>query len=64
MTREQAARALGAEATELEAALHEPPGAEVKTTASGLRMDQAAAAFHVLASDRRVEVIVGPAGAD
>jgi conjugative relaxase-like TrwC/TraI family protein len=63
MTREQAARALGAEATELEAALHEPPGAEVKTTASGLRMDQAAAAFHVLTSDRRVEVIVGPAGA-
>jgi ABC-type uncharacterized transport system ATPase subunit len=26
-------------------------------------MDQAAAAFHVLTSDRRVEVIVGPAGA-
>ena len=25
-------------------------------------MDQAAAAFHVLTSDRRVEVIVGPAG--
>ena len=43
--------------------LHEPPGAEVKTTACGLRMDQAAAAFHVLTSDRRVEVIVGPAGA-
>ncbi len=63
MTREQAARALGAEATELEAALHEPPGAEVQTTTSGLRMDQAAAAFHVLTSDRRVEVIVGPAGA-
>jgi len=63
MTRERAARALGAEATELEAALHEPPGAEVQTTTSGLRMDQAAAAFHVLTSDRRVEVIVGPAGA-
>jgi len=62
MTREQAARALGAEVAELEAALHEP-GIEVKTTASGLRIDQAAAAFHVLTSDRRVEVIVGPAGA-
>jgi conjugative relaxase-like TrwC/TraI family protein len=63
MTRGQAARALGGEATELEDALHQPPGAEVKTTASGLRMDQAAAAFHVLTSDRRVEVVVGPAGA-
>src|SRR6266516_2357572 len=63
MTREEAARALGAEVAELEAALHQPPGTEVKTAASGLRMDQAAAAFHVLTSDRRVEVIVGPAGA-
>jgi hypothetical protein len=62
MTREEAARALGAEAAELEAALHEPPGAEVRMTACGLRMDQAAAAFYVLTSDRRVEVIVGPAG--
>jgi hypothetical protein len=56
------ARALGAEPAELEAALHEPPGAEVNTTACGLLMDQAAA-FHVLTSDRRVEVIVEPAGA-
>ena len=48
MSAEQAARALGAETAELEAALHQPPGAEVKTAASGLRMDQAAAAFHVL----------------
>jgi AAA domain-containing protein len=63
MTREEAARALGAEPAELEAPLHEPPGAEVNTTACGLRTDQAAAAFHVLTSDRRVEVIVGPAGA-
>ena len=29
----------------------------------GATMDQAAAAFHVLTSDRRVEVVVGPAGA-
>jgi AAA domain/TrwC relaxase len=63
MTREEAAHALGAEADELEAALHQPPAAEIKTAACGLRMDQAAAAFHVLTSDRRVEVIVGPAGA-
>jgi AAA domain/TrwC relaxase len=62
MTREETARVLGADAAELEAALHEPPGAEVKMTGSGLRMDQAAAAFQVLTSDRRVEVIVGPAG--
>ena len=47
MTREEAARALGAEATELETALHEPPGAEVRTTACGLRMDQAAAAWSI-----------------
>jgi AAA domain/TrwC relaxase len=62
MTREEAARALGADVAALEAVLHQPPGAGVTTTASGLRMDQAAAAFHVLTSDRRVEVIVGPAG--
>jgi conjugative relaxase-like TrwC/TraI family protein len=63
MAREQAARALGADAAELEAALHQPPSAEVKAVACGLRMDQAAAAFHVLTSSRRVEVIIGPAGA-
>jgi hypothetical protein len=62
MTREEAARALGAEAAELEAALVEPPDAEARTAACGLRMDQAAAAFYVLTSDRRVEAIVGPAG--
>jgi conjugative relaxase-like TrwC/TraI family protein len=62
MSPEDAARALGATVQDLEAALYEPPGAEVKATASGLRMDQAAAAFHVLTSDRRLEVIVGPAG--
>jgi AAA domain/TrwC relaxase len=63
MAPEEAARALGADTAELEAALHKRPGAEVETTACGLRMDQAAAAFRVLTSDRRVEVIVGPAGA-
>jgi conjugative relaxase-like TrwC/TraI family protein len=63
MTRGEAARALGTQAGDMGAALHQPPGAEVKTAACGLRMDQAAAAFHVLTSNRRVEVIVGPAGA-
>jgi conjugative relaxase-like TrwC/TraI family protein len=63
MSPEQAARALGASVQVLEAALHEPPGGEAAVTGSGLRMDQAAAAFHVLTSGRRAEVIVGPAGA-
>jgi hypothetical protein len=62
MSCEDAARALGATAAELSAALHDQPEAETATVAGGLRMDQAAAAFHVLTSDRRVEVIVGPAG--
>ncbi|MGH3305224.1 MAG: AAA family ATPase, partial [Streptosporangiaceae bacterium] len=62
MSREDAARALGATTAELMAALHEQPEAEVRTAANGLRLDQAAAAFHVLTSDRRVEMIVGPAG--
>src|SRR5262249_32433378 len=48
MTREEAAYGLGAEPSELEAALHQPPAAEIETAACGLRMDQAASAFHVL----------------
>jgi conjugative relaxase-like TrwC/TraI family protein len=63
MSPEDAARALGATVPELEAALHEQDGGEVAQVSGGLRMDQAAAAFHVLTSDRRVEVIIGPAGA-
>src|SRR5260221_9826131 len=47
MSPEEAARALGTGVAELAAALHEPPGAEVAVAGSGLRMDQAAAAFHV-----------------
>jgi AAA domain/TrwC relaxase len=62
MSREDAARALGATVGDLTTALHEQPEAEVGTAAGGLRLDQAAAAFHVLTSDRRVEMIVGPAG--
>ncbi len=33
-----------------------------QVTGSGLRLDQAAAAFAVLTSDRRLEILVGPAG--
>jgi AAA domain/TrwC relaxase len=62
LSAQAAACALGADVADLEIALYEQPGAEVILTASGLRMDQAAAAFHVLTSDRRVEMIVGPAG--
>jgi ABC-type transport system involved in cytochrome bd biosynthesis fused ATPase/permease subunit len=62
MSAQETARSLGTTVDELTAALHDPPGTEIKTTEFGLRMDQAAAAFHVLTSGRRVEVIVGPAG--
>jgi hypothetical protein len=58
-----AAKALGATVPQLEAALHRQSCGEVAPAGSGLRMDQAAAAFHVLTSDRLVEVVVGPAGA-
>ncbi|MGH3276615.1 MAG: AAA family ATPase, partial [Streptosporangiaceae bacterium] len=60
-----AARLLGADLAQLEAQLwaraqsHESaqPG-----TGSGLRLDQAAAAFLAVTSDRTAEVLVGPAG--
>jgi AAA domain/TrwC relaxase len=63
MSREACAAQLGASADELEAALHgrasDGAGAE---TRSGLRMDQAAALFYALTSDKTVAVITGPAG--
>ncbi len=60
-----AARMLGADRGRLEAQLQ--PGtssaaAMSEVTGSGLRTDQAAAAFFVLTSPRRVEVMVGPPG--
>ncbi len=63
LSRERAAELLGAEAASMEeqlsaCAVH--AGAEL--TASGLRMDQAAAVFHALTSARTTEVLVGPAG--
>jgi conjugative relaxase-like TrwC/TraI family protein len=61
--RELAARRLGADLAQLRAALtgraHDTRG---HAAPRGLRLDQAAAAWHVLTSARTVEVITGPAG--
>ena len=61
---ETAARLLGADMERLQA--HLQSAADITTQAgtagSGLRMDQAAAAWYVLTSPRRAEVVVGPAG--
>ena len=72
MTRADAARALGADLAQLEAALagrapdaHDPrgaPDAPRPRTRTGLRVDQAAAALAVLTDGRRVSVINAPAG--
>jgi AAA domain len=60
-----AATLLGAERERLEAQLQPRPttaAAMREITGSGLRMDQAAAAYFLLTSPRRVEILVGPAG--
>jgi conjugative relaxase-like TrwC/TraI family protein len=68
MTRDQAAQALGASVTQLDAALTQhaqPAQADVTqagVTQTGLRVDQAAALFSVLTDGRRVSVINAPAG--
>ena len=61
---EMAARLLGADPERLQAQLQpaSAAAAEAETAGSGLRMDQAAAAWYVLTSPRRAEVMVGPAG--
>ena len=63
LPREQAARRLGADPALLEPQLreraHDP---REHATQGGLRLDQAAAIWHVLTSPRTVEVITGPAG--
>jgi AAA domain/TrwC relaxase len=63
MDRADAARALGADLTQLEAALagraQDTQGARTRT---GLHLDQAAAALAVLTDGRRVSVINAPAG--
>ncbi len=62
LSREIAAELLGSDADTLEAQLREPARDATQHTQAGLRMDQAAAAFHALTSGHRTEVIVGPAG--
>ena len=66
MDRAHAARALGADLAQLEAALagraHDTPDARGARTRTGLREDQAAAALSVLTDGRRVSVINAPAG--
>jgi conjugative relaxase-like TrwC/TraI family protein len=69
MTRADAARALGADLTQLEAALaghaqdtHDAQDTPAPRTRTGLREDQAAAALSVLTDGRRVSVINAPAG--
>ena len=76
LTREQAARVLGASVTQLDSALTQPdplaqtsvtptqaaPGAHAGVTQAGLRVDHAAAAYAALTDPRRVTVINAPAG--
>jgi conjugative relaxase-like TrwC/TraI family protein len=60
---ELAARRLGADVAQLEAALRgRPHDTREQPAPRGLRLDQAAAAWHALTSARTVEVITGPAG--
>ena len=60
---EVAARRLGTNQAVLEAELRgRPHGAHERDPLRGLRLDQAAAVWHVLTSARTVEVVTGPAG--
>jgi conjugative relaxase-like TrwC/TraI family protein len=60
---EVAARRLGVHAALLEAELPgRPQDARERSAPRGLRLDQAAAIWHVLTSARTVEIITGPAG--
>jgi AAA domain len=60
---ELAARRLGADPALLQAQLRErADAARGQVTQEGLRLDQAAAVWHVLTSARTVEIITGPAG--
>jgi conjugative relaxase-like TrwC/TraI family protein len=63
LTRADAARALGADPQRLQDALAgRTPGAHHARTGTGLREDQAAAAWSVLTDGRRVSVLNAPAG--
>ena len=60
---EVAARRLGADVALLEAELRgRAPDARAPDAPRGLRLDQAAAIWHVLTSARTVEIVTGPAG--
>jgi conjugative relaxase-like TrwC/TraI family protein len=60
---ELAARRLGVDAEPVAAQLRErAQDAHQQVTRSGLRLDQAAAIWHVLTSARTLEVVTGPAG--
>ena len=60
---ELAARRLGVDAELVEGQLRErAQDARQQATRGGLRLDQAAAVWHVLTSARTVEVVTGPAG--
>ena len=61
LTRAEAAQALGAEQERLERALQDLQARD-RRTGTGLREDQAAAAFSLLTDGRRVSVINAPAG--
>jgi conjugative relaxase-like TrwC/TraI family protein len=63
LTRAHAARALGADPAQLDAALTgRAPDAHAPRTRTGLRADQAAAAMSALTDGKRVSVINAPAG--
>jgi hypothetical protein len=63
MDHAEAAQALGADVTQLEAALESrAQDAQSERTRTGLRDDQAAAAYSVLTDGKRVSVINAPAG--
>jgi AAA domain len=63
LDRTAAARVLGADITQLEAALERrAQDTQAERTRTGLREDQAAAAYSVLTGGRRVSVINAPAG--
>ena len=63
LPRELAARRLGADPALLDAQMRErAQDARKQVTQRGLRLDQAAATWHVLTSNRTAEVITGPAG--
>ena len=63
LSREDAARLIGADPAALDAVLRESAqAAREGATGSGLRADQGAALYHVLTSPRLAEVLIGPAG--